>query len=113
MQHSGGEYTQGLRLGIPIVFGYVPVAVAFGITDEVFAVASGHPGTLTPRTVLGRGDGRRGRRGGGARSDALTPCRGCASVVRLLYGSGEMGHARVLGVPKLDSRGQVSYAVNR
>jgi predicted branched-subunit amino acid permease len=100
MQHSGGEYTQGLRLGIPIVFGYVPVAVAFGlvcrnaglpayvallfsalvfagasqfmavemltlgarvphplvaygITDEVFAVASGHPGTLTPRTVLG------------------------------------------------------------
>lgn len=125
MQHRAHEYLNGLRLGVPIVFGYVPVAiafglvcrnaglpphvallfsalvfagasqfmavemlalgidglqiiaatlavnfrhflmsasiasrvpqpvVAFGITDEVFAVASSHPGTLTPRTVLG------------------------------------------------------------
>ncbi|NBB89931.1 MAG: branched-chain amino acid ABC transporter permease [Spirochaetes bacterium] len=125
MQHRAHEYLKGLRLGVPIVFGYVPVAiafglvcrnaglpphvallfsalvfagasqfmavemlalgidglqiiaatlavnfrhflmsssiasrvpqpvVAFGITDEVFAVASAHPGTLTPRTVLG------------------------------------------------------------
>jgi 4-azaleucine resistance transporter AzlC len=125
MQHRAHEYLNGLRLGVPIVFGYVPVAiafglvcrnaglpshvallfsalvfagasqfmavemltlgidglqivaatlavnfrhflmssaiasrvphpaVAFGITDEVFAVASAHPGTLTPHTVLG------------------------------------------------------------
>ncbi|MFO7781424.1 MAG: AzlC family ABC transporter permease [Spirochaetia bacterium] len=125
MQHRANEYLNGLRLGVPIVFGYVPVAIAFGlvcrnaglpphvallfsalvfagasqfmavemltlgidglqiiaatlavnfrhflmsssiasrvpqpviafgITDEVFAVASAHPGTLTPRTVLG------------------------------------------------------------
>ncbi|MFP4638766.1 MAG: AzlC family ABC transporter permease [Spirochaetaceae bacterium] len=120
-----GELTEGARLGVPIVFGYIPVAiafglvcrdagiaphvallfsalvfagasqfmavemislgagpvqivaatlalnsrhllmsssiasrvaspvVAFGITDEVFAVAAARPGTLTPRTVLG------------------------------------------------------------
>ena len=129
MEHRAPEYLNGLRLGVPIVFGYVPVAiafglvsrdaglpphvallfsalvfagasqfmavemlmlgidglqiiaatlavnfrhflmsssiasrvpepvVAFGITDEVFAVASSHPGTLSPHGPGHRNDG--------------------------------------------------------
>jgi predicted branched-subunit amino acid permease len=34
------EYKNGLKDGMPIVFGYIPVGFAFGVTAAVFPLGS-------------------------------------------------------------------------